>query len=102
MQLALFVERVHESVQFFSAGRRHIMFPMGGDFDYENAHSNFKNIDKLIEHMNGITNETKISVFYSTPSCYAWALNQDGDGTDVQEWSTKSDDFFPYCSNGGW
>ncbi len=77
------------------------MFTMGQDFDYENAHHNFKNMDKLIKHMNNITNETNINVLYSTPSCYALALNQDGDGTLNRIWTTKTDDFFPYCDEKG-
>ncbi len=71
---------------------------MGDDFDYQNAHENFKNIDKLIYHMN---ERTDYNVFYSTPSCYAYALYQDGDGALGQEWQTKTDDFFPYCDENG-
>lgn len=37
-------------------------------------------------------NGSDINVFYSTPSCYLYALNQVG-----KEWTTKSDDFFPYA-----
>ncbi len=32
-----------------------------------------------------------MNVFYSTPSCYLYALNQAN-----QTWTTKTDDFFPY------
>jgi lysosomal alpha-mannosidase len=31
---------------------------------------------------------------YSTPSCYLKALHDEG-----REWTTKSDDFFPYASD---
>jgi lysosomal alpha-mannosidase len=34
-----------------------------------------------------------VNVFYSTPSCYLYALNQ-ADRT----WTSKTDDFFPYAS----
>ncbi len=74
------------------------MFNMGDDFHYENAHLNFKNMDKLIKYMN---ERTDYNVFYSTPSCYALALSQDGDGTEGQEWPTKTDDFFPYADGKG-
>ncbi len=77
------------------------MFTMGGDFHYQAAHNYFKNMDKIIEHMNEMTNETGIHVLYSTPSCYTKALNIDGDGTGVLAWQTKVDDFFPYCDEGG-
>lgn len=30
----------------------HIMLTMGSDFTYENARINFKNLDKLIDHVN--------------------------------------------------
>ncbi len=97
-QLELFSERIEEFLSYYSQGRRHIMFTMGDDFDYQNAHENFKNIDKLIYHMN---ERTDYNVFYSTPSCYAYALYQDGDGALGQEWQTKTDDFFPYCDENG-
>ncbi len=77
------------------------MFTMGDDFTYQNGHYNFKNLDKLISIMNGVTNETGINVLYSTPSCYALALNQDGDSDTNLVWTSKTDDFFPYCDDGG-
>ena len=36
-----------------------------------------------------------INMFYSTPSCYAKALNQAGQG----DWPIKKDDFMPYSSD---
>ena len=36
---------------------------------------------------------SKFNLFYSTPSCYAKAIN----GHDVS-WPTKTDDFFPHQS----
>ncbi len=76
------------------------MVTMGGDFHYQAAHNTFKNIDKIIYHMNEMTDETKINLLYSTPSCYAKALNDDGDGNGFTAWQTKTDDFFPYCDEG--
>ena len=46
------------------------MFTMGDDFHYQNARMNYKNIDKLIKHMNQKTEETGIHLLYSTPACY--------------------------------
>lgn len=40
-----------------------------------------------------VTHGSKINLLYSTPSCYAKALNDEG-----QVWPTKQDDFFPYAS----
>jgi lysosomal alpha-mannosidase len=35
-----------------------------------------------------------VNVFYSTPSCYLYALNK----LD-RAWKSKTDDFFPYANN---
>ncbi|CAF4294608.1 unnamed protein product, partial [Didymodactylos carnosus] len=72
----------------------HIIMTMGGDFYGQNAHENFKNLDKLIHYVNlQQENGSVVNVFYSTPSCYLYALNKAG-----KKWSTKTDDFFPYAS----
>ncbi|XP_041448156.1 LOW QUALITY PROTEIN: lysosomal alpha-mannosidase-like [Drosophila obscura] len=69
----------------------HIMVPMGDDFHYENAQSNFKNMDKLIKYVNQL--QFKYHVFYSTPGCYLNALHQ-----TLATWPNKTQDFFPYAS----
>ncbi|CAF4650839.1 unnamed protein product [Rotaria socialis] len=72
----------------------HIIMTMGGDFFDQNAHEDFKNLDKLIHYVNlQQENGSDINVFYSTPSCYLYALNKAD-----KRWSTKTDDFFPYAS----
>lgn len=96
-----FLKRVDETRVYYSAGRRHIMYTMGDDFQYEAAGHNFRNLDKLIYHMNNVTDETGVNLLYSTPSCYAMALNRDGDGEEQDDWQTKTDDFFPYCDGSG-
>lgn len=70
----------------------HIVMTMGSDFQYQNANKWYKNLDLLIKHVN--KRQNKINVFYSTPSCYLLALNKAN-----QNWTTKSDDFFPYASD---
>jgi lysosomal alpha-mannosidase len=66
---------------------------MGGDFQDKNAHEKFKNLDKLIHYVNlEQENSSNINVFSSTPSCYLYALNK-----AKKEWTTKTDDFFPYA-----
>lgn len=71
-----------------------LIVTFSGDFKYTNARRYFKNIDKLIYHVNRRqeTNNSKVNVFYSTPSCYLYALNRAN-----TTWSVKYDDFFPYA-----
>ncbi|CAF3546363.1 unnamed protein product [Rotaria socialis] len=67
------------------------MMTMGKDFQYENANMWFQNLDKLIKYVNAQQpNGSDVNVFYSTPSCYLYALNKVG-----REWTSKTDDFFP-------
>lgn len=71
----------------------HIIMTMGGDFQDKNAHKKFKNLDKLIHYVNAAQeNGSDVNVFYSTPSCYLYALNK-----VEKQWITKTDDFFPYA-----
>ncbi|CAF3703099.1 unnamed protein product [Rotaria sordida] len=44
-------------------------------------------------------NGSNVNVFYSTPSCYLYALNKAN-----KQWTSKTDDFFPYAthSHGFW
>ena len=39
-------------------------------------------------------NGSDVNVFYSTPSCYLYALNQAN-----RTWTSKRDDFFPYANS---
>ncbi|CAF4737494.1 unnamed protein product [Rotaria sp. Silwood1] len=93
-----FIQAAYDEAQGYATN--HIIMTFGGDFHYEIAHEAFKNIDKLIEYVNAEqVNGSIINVFYSTPSCYLYALNK----VD-RAWTTKTDDFFPYArySNGYW
>ncbi|XP_058821189.1 lysosomal alpha-mannosidase-like isoform X1 [Topomyia yanbarensis] len=72
-----------------------LLITMGDDFNYMDANMNFKNMDKLIKYTNARqSQESKVNVFYSTPSCYLKALH-DAELT----WPAKTDDFFPYASD---
>jgi hypothetical protein len=44
-----------------------VMYTFGEDFQYSNAHAHFKQIDKLIQHVN---QDGRVNMFYSTPSKY--------------------------------
>ncbi|KAL4419672.1 hypothetical protein ABPG75_006770 [Micractinium tetrahymenae] len=68
-----------------------IMLTIGSDFQFANAHLQFKNLDKLIHHANA---DGRVNAFYSTPARYAAAKH--GYGTC---WPLKEDDFFPYADN---
>ncbi len=65
----------------------------------QNANQNFKNLDKLIKHINERTEETGIKAIYSTPSCFVKALNDEQVNDPEYQWPEKFDDFFPYASS---
>ncbi|KAH7427757.1 hypothetical protein KP509_10G058600 [Ceratopteris richardii] len=67
----------------------HIMWTLGGDFQYQNAHGWFKQLDKFI---NWVNKDGRVNAFYSTPSIYTdekYAANE--------TWPLKQGDFFPYA-----
>jgi lysosomal alpha-mannosidase len=70
------------------------LVPMGGDFNYQAAEINFSNLDKLIK---GFEDHPTYNVFYSTPSCYIKAVNDEVNRKSL-ELTKKTDDFFPYAS----
>src|ERR1700761_4258792 len=48
-----------------------VLFPIGGDFEYQSAEVWLKNLDKLIKYVNERQGKgSNVNVFYSTPSCY--------------------------------
>uniref|UniRef100_T1IVT5 Alpha-mannosidase n=1 Tax=Strigamia maritima TaxID=126957 RepID=T1IVT5_STRMM len=89
-----FYKYVNKQAQYFRTNN--IAVTMGNDFNYQQAITWFKNLDKLIKYVNQYDGKEfkRINLFYSTPSCYLKSLN-DADIT----WPTKTDDFFPYASD---
>ncbi|CAF3610103.1 unnamed protein product [Rotaria sp. Silwood1] len=88
-----FINAAHN--QAINYATNHIMMTMGSDFEYENANQWYKNLDKLIKYVNAQqTNGSDVNIFYSTPSCYLYALNKVN-----RTWTTKTDDFFPVSLN---
>jgi lysosomal alpha-mannosidase len=86
-----FIQAAHDESNNFATN--HIIMTMGSDFQYENANEWFKNMDKLIKYVNQQqANGSNVNAFYSTPSCYLYALNKAG-----RNWTSKTDDFFPYA-----
>ncbi|KAI5069723.1 hypothetical protein GOP47_0016024 [Adiantum capillus-veneris] len=67
----------------------HIMWTLGGDFQYQNAHGWFKQLDKFI---NWVNKDGRVNTFYSTPSIYT-----DAKFAANESWPLKQDDFFPYA-----
>ncbi|KAE9606630.1 putative alpha-mannosidase [Lupinus albus] len=67
----------------------HIMWTMGGDFQYQYAESWFKQMDKLIHYVN---KDGRVNALYSTPSIYTDAKN-----AATQLWPLKTHDYFPYA-----
>lgn len=73
-----------------------LLIPFGGDFQYSAAGQNFKSLDKLIKYIRD--NAPDINIFYSTPSCYQYAVHErvTEKGIKLPE---KYDDFMPYDSS---
>lgn len=65
-----------------------IIITMGGDFEWINAFIMFKNLDKLIHHVN---RDGRINLMYSTPGMYASAK-----AGYKQKWPLQEGDMFPY------
>lgn len=94
----LFDYNVEERVDAFVAAAlnqsasfrtKHIMWAMGEDFAYSNAHTWYSNMDKFIHYVN---KDGRVNVLYSTPSIYVDAKHAAG-----ESWPLKVDDFFPYA-----
>lgn len=68
----------------------HLFIPMGGDFEYSNAHMNFANTDRLIKNVNKLRPDQE--VFYSTPSVYIKAINE-----AFHQWPINYSDMMPYA-----
>ncbi|KAE9550865.1 hypothetical protein FO519_005927, partial [Halicephalobus sp. NKZ332] len=79
------------NVRLATQPHNHLLFLMGGDFQYNNADMVFTNLDKLIKIANNITTR-KIHAFYSTPSCYTEGVRE-----SILSWTNKTSDFFPYA-----
>ncbi|KAF8754033.1 hypothetical protein HU200_011530 [Digitaria exilis] len=98
--LSLFDYNVEERVNDFVAAAiaqanvtrtNHIMWTMGDDFNYQYAESWFRNMDKLIQHVN---KDGRVHALYSTPSIYT-----DAKHASNESWPVKYDDHFPYADS---
>ncbi|XP_018008120.1 lysosomal alpha-mannosidase [Hyalella azteca] len=88
-----FLDAVSAQAEAFRTNQ--LIMTMGSDFQYQNAATWYKNLDKLIKYVNARQEAgSKVRVTYSTPSCYVDALH-----ASQISWGTKQDDFFPYASD---
>nr|POF01591.1 putative alpha-mannosidase [Quercus suber] len=67
----------------------HIMWTMGKDFNYQYAHTWFRQMDKFLHYVN---QDGRVNALYSTPSIYT-----DAKYATKESWPIKTDDFFPYA-----
>jgi hypothetical protein len=98
--IARFVAAIEQEREWAAKGSRNIMFKMGSDMNYMNAHSWYKNIDKIIAEMAARPElAEKYNVFYSHPQRYT-----EYRAREHREWTLKTDDFFPYsdCAHCFW
>lgn len=70
-----------------------IFIPFGGDFNYQNAHTIFMNLDRLVKYANERFSD--LNVFYSTPGEYSEKVMK----TRGVKWDVNTDDFFPYADD---
>ncbi|KAL6642500.1 hypothetical protein ACP70R_020681 [Stipagrostis hirtigluma subsp. patula] len=98
--MSLFDYNVEERVNDFVAAAivqanitrtNHVMWTMGDDFRYQYAESWFRNMDKLIHHVN---RDGRVHALYSTPSIYT-----DAKHASNESWPVKYDDYFPYADS---
>ena len=85
------VSYLHERASHYNTNE--LLVTIGGDFNYQNANANFKNMDKLINLINTDPNNG-LNLFYSTPDNYTQAVYSAG-----LAWTNKTDDFFPYADD---
>lgn len=86
-----FLEYTHNQATWYKT--KNLIMTMGSDFQYSNALMWYKNLDKLIYHVNNQqANGSNVNIFYSTPACYLYSLHKEN-----TTWPLKYDDFFPYA-----
>jgi hypothetical protein len=57
----------------------HVMQTMGDDFNYQNSHMNFKNLDKLIQYVNArVCYKCILYVHIGLPMSSRWLLQENG------------------------
>lgn len=85
-----FIQTVRNQAKQYATN--HTIITMGMDFYYQASEKWYSNLDYLFDAVNSLTATEKVHIIYSTPSCYARALNQ-----LKRRWPIKLDDFYPYA-----
>jgi Glycosyl hydrolases family 38 C-terminal domain/Alpha mannosidase middle domain/Glycosyl hydrolases family 38 C-terminal beta sandwich domain len=90
----LVVGRVMDAVSKYPQGNTpppeaDVLLPIGCDFQYENAATMFRNLDKVIHWLN---QDGRVNAFYSTPSIYTDAKLSSG-----KSYTLKTDDYMNYA-----
>ncbi|KAF5294472.1 hypothetical protein FQR65_LT01598 [Abscondita terminalis] len=95
-KVSYFNEHIINQSESYSSSN--IMVAMGNDFTYQDAHYNYKNLDILIKAYEDTVQRNpqgkRIRLFYSTPSCYLKAVND-----EKLSYKIKIDDFIPYATD---
>ena len=81
-----------------------ILVPFGDDMKFQNAHKQYSNMDRLIDHVNSRFAKYGVHVRYATLSEYFNLLKDDSSGRgstndDGSVWPSYSGDFFPLGTN---
>lgn len=87
-----FADTCHKRIVWYKT--EHLLIPFGNDFHFQNAPSDFKEMDEILqyigEHQSDFDN---LTVKYSTLSEYIDAVLEGGASFD-----TRTNDFFPYIA----
>ncbi|KAG5454581.1 Lysosomal alpha-mannosidase [Clonorchis sinensis] len=94
-EVAVFTKILEEIEEAYETN--HLLLPMGCDFSYRQAKITFRNVDSLIQLLNGrsLGPYKQMNLFYSTPACYTLAVNREFE--KLGELTRRFDDFFPYA-----
>lgn len=87
-----FVDICRKRLQWFKTG--HLLFPFGNDFHFQNAPSDFKDMDEILQYIRDHPNDfDNITAKYSTLTEYFDSVINSGVSFDL-----RNDDFFPYVA----
>lgn len=84
-----FVDSCQQRLQWYRTN--HLLIPFGGDFAFQNAGSQFKEMDTIIDYINAHQSKFNLTVKYSTLNEYIDSVLNSGATFD-----TVDGDFFPY------